>query len=241
MHVDGSSDGTYESLAAMAEGEPRLQVTQDTNRGRAYALAAAFRSARGKFVMFYDDDDDVDTAALAHVLRRLEEQLPPRVCGYVFQMIDDRGRTVGAPLPARSNLLRMRADDGVAGDKKEVILRDLLDRSFYTPRGQDRRVPTSTLWARLALRYDVIGDNTAIGVKHYLSGGYTNRIQRLKKDNPGPMARVHAYRVAGFLLGRYRSPTYFLRSLAALGVHGVQALLQMRPIWRRASASEGAV
>lgn len=237
VHIDGSEDGTYEVLSVLAEGEPRLRVSRAANQGRAYALAAAFHIARGEFVMFYDDDDHIDAAGLEHVLRRLRGELPSGVCGYVFQMKDDGGDVIGGLLPARSNFLRMRADDGVTGDKKEVVRRDFLEASFYTP-GQNRRVPTSTLWARLALRYDVIGDNTVVGSKHYLVGGYSNRIQRLKRDYPGPMALVNAYRALGFLLGRYRSPRYFLRSLGGLLLHSINALFRRRPPLERASFAQ---
>lgn len=222
VHVDGSNDGSREALNAIAERDERLLVNHGANQGRAKSIRAAFELSKGEFVMFYDDDDELFPTGLLHVLQRLRDPLDEGACGYVFNMSEPNGGVRGAPLPARSNFLRLRADDSVEGDKKEVVRRDLLQANFYVVRGSERRVPTSTLWSRLALRYDVVGDNTTIGAKDYLEGGYTDRISRLKAENPRPMVVVNAYRVAGFLLRRYHSPRYFMRAIGGLCVYGLR-------------------
>lgn len=224
VHVDGDVDGSCDALKAMAVAEPRLLVSCGPNQGRAKALLSAVRLASGRYVMLYDDDDEIFPDGLDHVLRRLVEPLPPGCCGYVFQMADPNGQVGGAPLPDRSNFLRLRADQGVTGDKKEVVDRAILLANLYRPRRSDRRVPTSTLWSRLALRYDVLGDNTPVGAKDYLQGGYTSQIGKLKAENPWPMVLVNSYRASGLLLGRYRSPLYFFGSVAALLAYSMRAL-----------------
>src|ERR1700687_2504675 len=53
--VDGSIDGTIEMLAQLKATYP-LHVVAQPNRGPAAARQAALRVARGKFVLFTDDD-----------------------------------------------------------------------------------------------------------------------------------------------------------------------------------------
>lgn len=216
VHVDGSTDGTYETLAAIQMTDRRLLVSKGPNAGRANSLRTAFEAAQGKFVMFYDDDDEIFLPGLAHLLSRLRAPLPAGVCGYIFEMTDQQGAVRGPRLPERSNFLRLRADEGVVGDKKEVVDRQILAKNFYEIDTGYRRVPTSTLWAKLALDFDVLGDNTPLGRKDYLEGGYTSRIHKLKAENPRPMITVNRYRAAGYIRARYRSIRYFAR--AVLGV-----------------------
>lgn len=236
VHVDGSTDGTYERLLEIASEDHRLHVSIAENRGRAHAMAAAFNSTVGQFVMFYDDDDDIFPEVLASAVRRLNKPLPAGVCGYIYDMVGDPRSDAGSPLPERSNFLRLRADQNVRGDKKEIVRRDLLDWAFYSAGMPDRRVPTSLIWTRLALKYDVLGIREAIGRKRYLADGYTHRIWRMKIDNPGPMILVNRARALGFVARRYRSVPFFVRSVASCLIYSmftaVQSLRHVRTSWR---------
>ncbi len=223
IHDDGSSDGTYARLAEI--GDPRLRLSRSANGGRAQALRAAIGRASGHFAMIHDDDDMLHPEGLAAVLADCAAPLPEGCAGFVYHLEDDLGQRIGGDFPvARSNLVALRADCGVTGDKKEVVLRPLLLAAMDVP-GTPCRVPTSLYWTRLACSHDILCRNVTIGRKSYLAGGMSDRIAVLKAANPRPMYLLARGRVAAFAAGRYRSPGFLLRSLAGVAFHGARAVL----------------
>ena len=62
-----------------------------------------------------------------------------------------------------------RADEGVRGDKKEVVKLPLKS-VLYRPIDGEPRMPTSIMWNRLARKYDVFTLKSPLVVKEYLEG-----------------------------------------------------------------------
>lgn len=225
--IDGSTDGTEAALAAI--GEPRLSVISGPNRGRGSALVAAVERARGRFVMLFDDDDSLSADGLSAVLGDCAEPLPGNCLGFVYHLGDEAGHRVGSSFPReRTNLLALRADLGVRGDKKEVVLASALRRAMARGPVNCRRIPTSLYWSRLALVGDVLCRNRVIGCKRYLPGGMSQRVRGLKGANAYPMLLLYLTHLRGFG-SRYRSPRFALRACAALPVY---ALLAAWGAWR---------
>lgn len=217
IHIDGSTDETASKLAQICDG--RLRISAAPNRGRASALLGALSLARSRFIMFSDDDDIITHKGLDIVLGDCATSLPAGCSGYIYQLADDRGRQLGSSFPvARSNLLALRADHHVTGDKKEVVLADVL-RGAVTEPGTARRVPTSLYWARIALGSDVLCRNEIIGTKNYLAGGMTASIKVLKAENSAPLVQLGRVKLAAFTRRRYRSPVFAVRALLSMSWH----------------------
>lgn len=224
VHDDGSSDDTFDRLAEISE--PRLRVSRAENAGRAQALSRAVEMARGRFVMLFDDDDRLYPAGLQQVLADCAQPLPDGCAGYIYQLEDDGGQQIGRAFPvARSNLIALRADHHITGDKKEVVLRSLLAPAMAVP-GRHRRVPTSLYWARISRTHDILCRNLVIGRKTYLAGGMSDTIRRLKAENLGPMILLHRERLDAFRNRRYRSLGFAARSLGALLLHTAHAFVR---------------
>lgn len=223
VHDDGSSDDTLARLRSLAS--PRLKVTAASNQGRAGSLAVAAREATAEFVMIYDDDDDVMPDGVARILRHLQQPVPHGACGFIFHMADECGNIPqGLFRDDISNFLTIRIDEGITTDRKEVVRRELFLDNIYRMDGFSRRIPVGMIWARMALRWDVICVNEVVGVKRYLEGGYTSQIRTVKRTNPLPMLKINLYRCSGFVRGRYSSKKYFLRSLAAVAFYGLLSI-----------------
>lgn len=235
VHVDGSTDGTLEELATIAD--VRLAVASGPNGGRANALLNACRRARGRFIMIFDDDDILSQEGLQAALDDCVRPLPEGTIGYIYHLVGEHGDRIGDPFPmiAGSNFLALRADHGVRGDKKEVVLADALKAAIYDGRGRFRRVPTSLIWARLAIRYDVICRDVAIGRKVYLTDGMTDNAGKLKVRDAYPMALLYTTHVIAFVHGRYRSLRFLGRAIAGVAIYGARAafgVLRLRPFGR---------
>lgn len=232
VHDDGSNDETGVMLSRIED--PRLHVTQSTNRGRARALRSAISDARGAFTMIFDDDDTLSEAGLDRIITDCSAKLPKGVIGYIYQMVDENGRQIGSDFPVdRANLLSLRLDWKVRGDKKEVVSTALLQRAVEQADLRYRRVPTSFYWSLLAFEGDVICRNLPVGRKTYRRGGMTYRNRRLKLENAKPMADLYTVQLRAFARGRYRSAGMATRALfAAIWfsiAHLASGLVRARP------------
>lgn len=227
VHVDGSEDGTWTALTQL--GSERLRLSEAPNQGRAGALASAAALATGKFLMVFDDDDELSIEGLQQVISDCDISCPDTVAGFIYHFHDDQGRLVGTRFPCeRANLLSLRADWGVHGDKKEVVRSAVFKRYCHHLLSGYRRVPTSLIWAEVALEYDIVCRDLVIGRKHYLADGMTAAATRLKRENAGAMLRLYRTRVRGFFGRRYRSVGYLLQSLTGVLWYGLLSVMQRR-------------
>ncbi len=71
---DGSTDGSFERLKAMREGDKRVKVVRlRSHQGKAAALAAGFREASGGMIVTLDADLQDDPKEIPRFLQKLEE------------------------------------------------------------------------------------------------------------------------------------------------------------------------
>jgi glycosyltransferase involved in cell wall biosynthesis len=71
---DGSTDGSFEVLKGLREGDKRVKVVRlRSNQGKAAALAAGFREARGGTIITLDADLQDDPKEIPRFLQKLEE------------------------------------------------------------------------------------------------------------------------------------------------------------------------
>ena len=214
--VDGSTDVTMSYLSQLSDA--RLKYIYQENAGRASALKLAISRSTGSFVMIFDDDDLIDLSGLDLIVSDLNTSIPEDVVGYIYCMEQgNSGLLLGGNFPASvCNFFSLRADFGVAGDRKEVVKSDLLKEAMDYYNINDRRIPTSLYWYRLALEHDVICRNVVVGRKFYNSGGMTSSISSLKNDSPSAMVELNKVKMNGFIKGRYKNVRFLIKSLLSL-------------------------
>jgi glycosyltransferase involved in cell wall biosynthesis len=80
---DGSTDRTFELLAALHRQDPRLRVIRfRRNFGQTAAFAAGFAHARGRFIVTSDGDLQNDPGDIPGMIRRAEERQADIVAGW---------------------------------------------------------------------------------------------------------------------------------------------------------------
>lgn len=80
---DGSTDETYERLASLQRGDPRLRVIRfRRNFGQTAAFAAGFAHARGRFIVTSDGDLQNDPADIPGMIRKAEQENADIVAGW---------------------------------------------------------------------------------------------------------------------------------------------------------------
>lgn len=212
---DGSDDGTADYCQEL-KPDFNLILVQQENQGRAFALYNSIQNATGDFIIIMDSDDRFLDSAIDHILESLtkyENTLSSsKVCGLVFACVDENKKKIGDDFKVEgiNNFLRYRADEGVAGDKKEVVKSNFLKSVLYKPFDSEPRMPTSILWARLARKYDVIAVNSAIAIKEYLKGGMTGKSRELRVKSIRSTLLYYEECLSDFL-SHYKSVGYGIR------------------------------
>lgn len=91
---DGSRDGSFEVLQALYERDPRVVVFQfRRNYGKAVALSAGFKAARGKLLVTMDADLQDDPAEIPRLMEKLNEGYD-LVSGWKFERRDPLTKTI---------------------------------------------------------------------------------------------------------------------------------------------------
>ena len=73
---DGSTDGSWQTIQTLAAGDMRVRGLRfRRNFGKAAALSAGFRAARGDLIMTLDADLQDDPREIPHFLERMGDQL----------------------------------------------------------------------------------------------------------------------------------------------------------------------
>ena len=144
---DGSSDNTSDYCSRLITNF-RLVLIQQKNQGRSSALISAIKNASGKFIIIMDSDDRFLERAIDDVLETIAKYehivSDAKICGFVFTCVDENNNILGDNFKKNgvNNFLRYRADEGVRGDKKEVVKSSLLKAVLYRPIDGEPRMPT---------------------------------------------------------------------------------------------------
>lgn len=149
---DGSSDGTAEALAGIADPRLRL-VVHPQNRGVSAARNTGIREARGTWVAFQDSDDEWLPEKLERQMARIAATGPDCVgayCGMVIVGSADAGSAGGAeryhPGPEvgkrEGDILDTLLGESLISTQTLVARRDLLERIG----GFDESLPALVDW-----------------------------------------------------------------------------------------------
>jgi hyaluronan synthase len=78
---DGSTDGTKEILDNLMKKYPSLKVIHKKNEGKRKAVASAFYSSQGKYLVLIDSDSVIETNAIAEIMKTFKAD--PQIGGTV--------------------------------------------------------------------------------------------------------------------------------------------------------------
>jgi len=136
---DGSTDGTFARLAAVAEADSRVRVIRfRRNAGQTAALDAGFRAARGDVVVTMDADLQNDPSDIGRLLTALDSH--DAVCGWRVNRRDPWTKRAASRV---ANAVRQRlTGDGVhdTGCTLKAFRREALDH-LRLYRGMHRFLP----------------------------------------------------------------------------------------------------
>ena len=245
--ADGSSDGTAETVRAMAAAAPfGVRYLSKANGGKHLALNAALPWIESPLTVVLDSDDALMDDAVAQGLASWDErglEARPEIMGLYFPKLTERGEpaVAGFAVPeVEASALELRYVHGIKGDwvsfKRTAIL-----RANPFPHGFIERapIPESLLWHRLARLYRGLYLNRPAGVLYRHDGEarltaaeldrrtlhyrYLQCVQQLDLD-------IDYYR---------RDPEGFARAARRMVDYGAMLGRPMRAQWRDAASRRG--
>ncbi len=106
---DGSTDGSSNVLADLANGEPRMRVLSQANGGIVSALNNGIAEAKGTYIARMDGDDIAYPGRIAAQVERLDDQSDVVALGTQFRLVDPDGRALKhSPVPCDHDALEAR-------------------------------------------------------------------------------------------------------------------------------------
>jgi glycosyltransferase involved in cell wall biosynthesis len=188
---DGSTDNTRTLLENDISNFKILYEFQE-NKGRGFALKKSIQMATGKFVMVMDSDDYFIANALSNICWILKTQKSYK--SFVFGIKIYKSNTYISNLPPdiESNFISLRGDHGVIDDLKEVVRRDIIEKSLYPNSITCRRVPTFLIWSSVAEKVNCLSISIPVAVKEYRPGGMSSRAFLLRMECAIPMTELYS-------------------------------------------------
>lgn len=176
-------------------------------------MREALLRCEGQYVLIMDSDDEFLPGAIDLILADLAAMEGGIGLVYECEDFDSRNPIGRLPDKVATNLLSLRADLGVAGDLKEVMDREIALNALYPDPGEERRVPTSYIWAGTAGKGAVFTRGVPVVRHRYLATGMTRNLGELKKRNPYWLTRTYL-RIATAPRQAYQSRIYRLKRAA---------------------------
>ncbi len=201
---DGSTDGTDELLAARSGEEgSRLRVAKPgRNLGRAGARNLGIQSARGRWVLFLDDDIVVPADLLSAHLALLQENPGCGTIGCVrtapelidaphFSYLDSRGvaKQTGGLVPARYFVTQN------AAVPREALLAVGGFSTEYSAYGMEDMEVAFRLEDQLGLCFLALRQPVPTHVHHHTLAEYLAKKQECGEGSLPPLARHHPHRI----------------------------------------------
>jgi glycosyltransferase involved in cell wall biosynthesis len=226
---DGSTDNTKNLINNyIHNNDINIVYHYQNNSGRGVALKKTIELATGNYIMLMDSDDLFLKNTIKEIFNIISSEV--NLSGVVFLCQKKDNSIIGTKFPPNlnwSNLVKLYVDYRVTGDKKEIIRTDLMKKYLYTNKFNERRVPTSLLWASISRDNTFRLINKPIIIKDYLPEGMTKNLGKLKKSSPHGMYMMNKEKL--LLLG-YRSLNFRFKSLIGVVYYAILSLIKYKSL-----------
>lgn len=188
---DGSTDNTEEVVRQFIdENKMVIKYIYKKNGGKHTAVNLGVKNITSDLTLLLDSDDYLTEDAVEQIYRIAEKySCEQDICGYTFLKKYPDGMIMGDKFPrnGRYNFIDWRVNGVVSGDQCDVFYTKCMHEYPFSEYPGEKFIGESTSWIRMAEKYDMICENTAIYIAEYLEGGLTKegRAMRIKNPNGG--------------------------------------------------------
>ena len=188
---DGSKDETrnfVEKIVQRGENSFPIRYFYQENGGKHRAINHGVKVALGELFLILDSDDCLTEGAL-EIVSDYWNQVKNNAsfCGVCGRIAHRDGTLIG--LPFDQEIMDMSYVDcryrfGIVGDMIEVIRTDVMRRYPFPEFPNETFCPEAIIWNRIGNDYKMRYFNRIIYFRDYLEGGLTDKIVRLRMNNP---------------------------------------------------------
>ena len=199
---DGSTDDTAETVERWKGDAPfEIRYLHKENGGKDTALNLGMIQITAPLTFIVDSDDTLTPDAVETVCSYYKKYQPlpgsRNIGGFCFLRADSEGEVNAGRFPVNesiSDYCESRINAGIAGDKAEVFLTEVLKKYPFQEFEGERYLPEDAVWMQMSAQYTLVNINRVIYVCDYLEGGLTRTGRRMKIRSPyGMMYRSAVY------------------------------------------------
>lgn len=196
---DGSSDNVEEKIKEWKrESSFDLRYVKKENGGKHTALNRGIRLINTELTFIVDSDDWLPENAIEIILKYHKKWRGTKgLCGYSFLRFYPNGQVNEAFFPEDERVdtyVNVRINGGIAGDKAEVFVTEVLKKYPFPVFGNEKFVPEDLVWVKMSGFYKMVHINECVYIGEYLEGGLTRSGRRMKLQSPrGMMERSYIY------------------------------------------------
>jgi len=199
---DGSTDDTAETVERWKGDAPfEIRYLHKENGGKHTALNLGMIQITAPLTFIVDSDDTLTPDAVETVCSYYKKYQPlpgsRNIGGFCFLRADSEGEVNAGRFPESesiSDYCESRINAGIAGDKAEVFLTEVLKKYPFQEFAGERYLPEDAVWMQMSAQYTLVNVNRVIYICDYLEGGLTRTGRRMKIHSPyGMMYRSAMY------------------------------------------------
>lgn len=186
---DGSTDKTEKLFNRIVkENFIKIKYFKKYNGGKHTALNYGINYCNGEITIIVDSDDYLEIDAVKKIRQRSEGVLNRiNIAGVSFRKKSIKtNKVIGARLEVgtiEATFLEYRYNYKITGDLAECYKTDILKKYKFPIFDDEKFVPEALIWNRISKKYKMIFYNDAIYCCEYLSDGYSQRFNELRKEN----------------------------------------------------------
>lgn len=182
---DGSSDNTLELITNY-----QLQITsfpiryfKQENGGKHTAINRGLKEAKGELFFIVDSDDYLTPDAMVTIQNDWEGVRDKNLCGISYLRGYSQDKVIGDQHPIDgeiANFVEMRYNRGIAGDKAEVWVTEIMKQFPYPKYEGERFFGESWNFIQQSEEHDMLWRNKIVYLCEYLEGGLTQSGRSLR-------------------------------------------------------------
>ena len=213
---DGSVDDTMSVVNTfISEKKISIRYIHKDNGGKHTALNYGVKQINTELTVVLDSDDYFSKDAIQEIIFYYNKyKINRNLCGFTFLKKFTNGNIIGMEFPIDeeiTNFIDIRLNRKIRGDKCEVFYTKCLKEYPFPEYEGEKFIGESTVWTKMALKYDMVHINKGVYMAEYLEDGLTKNGRKLRISCPnGGMANSKMHMIKQCRIGiRIKSAILF--------------------------------
>ena len=185
---DGSTDNTEQLIKEFAKNDLiSINYIRKPNGGKHTAVNNATKLINSLLTIILDSDDYLAVDAIEQIYTHYEIYKDiNNICGFTFLKNYPNGEFMGTAFPHEGvyNFIDYRVNGIVKGEYCDVFFTKYLKQYPFSEFKNEKYIGESTVWIKMAEKYEMVAINKSIYIAEYLETGLTKNGRELRIASP---------------------------------------------------------